>query len=298
MRKNVLFVGHTDRKAIPLCVAFMSALCQEKEVEGYRFFGCGFWADEGERVSDTAARVAAEVGIDLSEYAAHYAADFLIQQADLIIPQDEMILRGLKSVLKGDMSRVAKPFALQLTDEDEMIKAREQRDDILAYCEKLTKKLAVDFHKQQKILDTLQIVALTHQHIPDIRAIEETCFSHPWTVENIQSELEKPDSIFIGAIVGERVIGYGSLNVVCGVAYINNIAVLPAYRKWGIGKRIMHGLEQAVLAQNPESITLEVRSQNTPAIAMYQSFGFQPAGLRPGFYRDPPDDGLILTKEF
>jgi ribosomal-protein-alanine N-acetyltransferase len=42
-------------------------------------------------------------------------------------------------------------------------------------------------------------------------------------------------------------------------------------------------------------ITLEVRPSNSGAIALYQKFGFAEAGRRKRFYRDPDEDGLILT---
>jgi len=42
-------------------------------------------------------------------------------------------------------------------------------------------------------------------------------------------------------------------------------------------------------------ITLEVRPSNSGAIALYQKFGFVEAGRRKRFYRNPDEDGLILT---
>ena len=42
-------------------------------------------------------------------------------------------------------------------------------------------------------------------------------------------------------------------------------------------------------------ISLEVRPSNTGAIALYQKFGFAEAGRRKRFYRNPDEDGLILT---
>ena len=39
---------------------------------------------------------------------------------------------------------------------------------------------------------------------------------------------------------------------------------------------------------------MEVRPSNTPAIALYHSRGFVTLGRRKGFYRDPPEDALML----
>ena len=45
-------------------------------------------------------------------------------------------------------------------------------------------------------------------------------------------------------------------------------------------------------------VTLEVRPSNSGAIALYQKFGFAEVGRRKRFYRDPDEDGLILTLNF
>lgn len=44
-----------------------------------------------------------------------------------------------------------------------------------------------------------------------------------------------------------------------------------------------------------ETLTLEVRLTNTPAIGMYESLGYEPMGVRPGYYADE-SDALVMTK--
>ena len=43
--------------------------------------------------------------------------------------------------------------------------------------------------------------------------------------------------------------------------------------------------------------TLEVRRSNEVARALYESFGFSVAGVRRGYYTNPPEDALILWRE-
>ena len=57
-------------------------------------------------------------------------------------------------------------------------------------------------------------------------------------------------------------------------------------------------VEEKIGQLNMEFITLEVRQSNTPAINLYQSFGFEPVGKRPKFYSHPTEDALLLTKYF
>ena len=42
--------------------------------------------------------------------------------------------------------------------------------------------------------------------------------------------------------------------------------------------------------------TLEVRTSNAPAIALYERFGFRSAGTRPRYYRDNGEDAVIMWR--
>ncbi len=53
-----------------------------------------------------------------------------------------------------------------------------------------------------------------------------------------------------------------------------------------------------MLAQAGEdsAYTLEVRTSNTAAIALYEQFGFRGAGTRPRYYRDTGEDAMIMWR--
>ena len=44
-------------------------------------------------------------------------------------------------------------------------------------------------------------------------------------------------------------------------------------------------------------ITLEVRVSNAAAIRLYRSLGFQPTGIRRGYYTDNREDALIMWRD-
>jgi ribosomal protein S18 acetylase RimI-like enzyme len=54
-------------------------------------------------------------------------------------------------------------------------------------------------------------------------------------------------------------------------AWIGGIAVVPERRRNGIGRALM----EAVLAEAPGEVTLEVIEQNEPAIRLYEALGFE-----------------------
>ena len=52
------------------------------------------------------------------------------------------------------------------------------------------------------------------------------------------------------------------------------------------------------LAEDNHCLTLEVRASNAAAIALYEKLGFRQVGRRPHYYLSPPEDALILRKDW
>jgi len=71
---------------------------------------------------------------------------------------------------------------------------------------------------------------------------------------------------------------------------ILNLAVDPAERRTGIAR----GLLADALASAPGSWFLEVRASNAAAIQLYESAGFQIAGRRSGYYREPAEEAIVM----
>lgn len=71
---------------------------------------------------------------------------------------------------------------------------------------------------------------------------------------------------------------------------ILNLAVSPAQRRKGVGM----GLLDHVLELGAAEIFLEVRAGNEPAQIFYRRAGFRLAGRRPGYYRNPAEDAVVM----
>ncbi len=100
------------------------------------------------------------------------------------------------------------------------------------------------------------------------------------------------------AVDHDTVIGYVGSQIVPDEADMMNLAVLPEYRKQGIGQALVERLEQELRARGVVSLTLEVRNSNENAIRLYQRLGFTQVGLRKNYYFHPREDGRILKKEW
>ena len=144
-----------------------------------------------------------------------------------------------------------------------------------------------------------EIVPMDRSHISQIAALERACFSDPWSEGLLEDALFDPQASFIVAEDGEEgyVLGYAGLHAILDEGYIDNIAVAPDARRHGVASALLDVFCRFGAA-NLAFLTLEVRRSNTAAIALYEKFGFQMAGLRPGYYQHPREDAVIMTREF
>lgn len=130
--------------------------------------------------------------------------------------------------------------------------------------------------------------------VDDLIFIENNCFSHSMSKENIETSLCNDKYRFFGFFDGEKLVGYGSVFIVSGEGYINNIAVLEDYRHQGIASQIIEKLID--VSKECEFVTLEVRESNNPAINLYSKYGFKQVALRKNYYSQPIENAIIMTK--
>ncbi len=138
---------------------------------------------------------------------------------------------------------------------------------------------------------------MTDSHIDAVAELETECFSQPWSANALREELNNESSHFLVAI-GDGVAGYIGVQEICGEAYVTNVAVFEKYRKMGIGRLLLQAACDGAKGRGCEFITLEVRQSNTAAINLYESEGFEVAGIRKNFYSHPTEDGVIYTRYF
>ena len=139
---------------------------------------------------------------------------------------------------------------------------------------------------------------MTREHVAQIAAIEQLCFSSPWNEDSVAGELTNPLSLWLVALDGAVVAGYVGSQSVLGEADMMNLAVLPSYRRQRIASDLLEALQNALRAENVYSLTLEVRASNEAAVRLYEAHGYAQIGRRPNYYFKPKEDALILRKEW
>lgn len=75
---------------------------------------------------------------------------------------------------------------------------------------------------------------------------------------------------------------------------VENLVVEGKQRRLGTGTKLMGELLLQAHAEGATSVLLEVRESNFAARRLYEKLGFSEQGRRSGYYRDPPEDALLL----
>lgn len=142
------------------------------------------------------------------------------------------------------------------------------------------------------------IEKLCASHIDGMEQIENRCFSEPWSRKSLEDLLTTDYAVYFVAVNDDgAVMGYSGMYVSFDTGNINNIGVLPEYRRKGIGAALLEALCTYCRENGIVLLTLEVRESNIPAISLYESFGFEKVGVRKNYYKKPLENGLLYNKE-
>jgi [ribosomal protein S18]-alanine N-acetyltransferase len=142
------------------------------------------------------------------------------------------------------------------------------------------------------------LAAASRGHIPEVAAIEQACFSDPWSEASFRQALENAGVFFRVATegAGGRVVGYVVAWFAADEGEIANVAVAPSARGRGIGGLLVDASISAAADHGAQALYLDVRESNARARALYDSRGFVEVGRRRRYYRRPSEDAIVLRR--
>lgn len=151
---------------------------------------------------------------------------------------------------------------------------------------------------EQRADDVLTVEKMQMNDLDEVMEVERQCFTTPWSRYSFVCELK--DNQFSHYIVAKymgKIIGYAGMWIILDEAHVTNVGVLPEYRGGGVGELLMRSLIIAAKEHGAKKMTLEVRKSNYVAQNLYSKLGFEPVGIRRGYYLDNREDAVIMWKD-
>ncbi|WP_333614684.1 ribosomal protein S18-alanine N-acetyltransferase [Psychrobacter sp.] len=159
----------------------------------------------------------------------------------------------------------------------------------------IIKKLAINTSERQQALQAVaNIEALVQPH-------------DAWTEQTL-AEMLAQDSMHMLIVYkkedkadNNKVIGYCLYQVIFEQAEILRIGTHPDYQRQGIASQLFATLNNELINIKVESLLLEVRADNAPALALYEQQAFTVIHTRKNYYQlphQPSVDALIMQRVY
>lgn len=144
------------------------------------------------------------------------------------------------------------------------------------------------------MMQRVNIVSAAEGDMKTLREIAAVCFPDPWSERLFREAYTSPyTKMLLAKTNAGDIAGYLVLSETGDDISVDDIAVLPQYRRMGIGKMLLLWVDEKYPDRN---FLLEVRESNAPAIALYKSMEFEPVGFRKRYYQNPDEGAVLMTK--
>lgn len=142
----------------------------------------------------------------------------------------------------------------------------------------------------------MEIVLASRNHLNEIMEIEKECFLEPFKEESLIYELEENAfSVFYVALIEGKVVGFIDFWITFDSSTICQIAVSKKYRNKGIASKLLERMFIDLKYKEVVVSSLEVRTHNESAIALYLKHGYFKEVVKPHYYNNG-DDALYMLK--
>jgi ribosomal protein S18 acetylase RimI-like enzyme len=141
----------------------------------------------------------------------------------------------------------------------------------------------------------MKIVSATIRDLNALRKLERICFEKDsWPLFDLIAVLTFPDVVRLKAVENNQMIGFvaGDPRPSQGFSWIATIAVLPEFRRKGIGRSLLRACEAQL--KTPR-LRLSVRATNQAALTLYEKEGYRTLDIWKTYYHDG-ENAIVMEK--
>ncbi len=254
------------------------------------YSSAGIYANCSESASCGAINAMKHFDIDLSSHKSKALSPELIYEYDYIVPMTNSHKQALLS-FGVDQKKILEFF-------DEISDPFMCDDEVYLNCANQIKQNLDKLFGENDVnqVKKMMLIKLNNSHLNQLKRIEDNCFSHPLSLQNIKNSLDNDKYVYYGYVKDDVLVGYISVFFVLDEAYINNVAVLEQFRHKKIASKLIEKVLDHCAQSNSSFISLEVRESNLAAINLYSKFDFKNVTIRKNYYNKPIEDAIIMTK--
>lgn len=142
----------------------------------------------------------------------------------------------------------------------------------------------------------LYLRPMTEVDLRQVIEIERNAYGFPWPLSIFRDCLRVGYSCWV-LERQDRIEAYAVMSVAVGEAHLLNICVRKSCHRQGLARKLLRHLMNLALERHADTMFLEVRPSNYAALRLYESMGFNAAGVRRGYYPavHRREDALILA---
>ena len=143
-------------------------------------------------------------------------------------------------------------------------------------------------------MSDIHILPMNSHHLKALQPDFEKNFPNIWSYAIWEEELGNTNSSYSILFYQGKAITLGGIKIVLDQADLMNIVTQIDYQKKGFATLLLSHLIEQAKKKKCKHLTLEVASQNTIALHLYEKIGFQKIGIRKSYYRNG-DDAIVMA---
>jgi len=150
---------------------------------------------------------------------------------------------------------------------------------------------------------TIELIPAAIVHSALLAGMHKICFVDPWheggfveslTAEGTHGLIAVSQNSLLPSDGDSGPAGLVMWRAIADEGEILTIAVLPPWRRQGLGERLLQAALNAIDQTGVQSVFLEVAENNLGARQMYRKHGFVQVGRRSGYYNGI--DALVMRR--